>query len=137
MTVLFDTNVLIDAAVTTRTHHGTAVQLLAAAERGAIDGLVTPTSIGTCWYVAHEREEADPRPLFDFVADIMRIAPMGRSALRNALQRSAIDDFEDAYLAAAGAAAGAGAVATRNEADFADTALTPYHPLTLVGMLDQ
>ena len=48
-----------------------------------------------------------------------------------------MDDFEDAYLAAAGAAAGASVVATRNEADFENTSLTPYHPLDLVQMIEQ
>ncbi len=81
MTVLFDTNVLIDAAV----------RLIAAAERDTIDGLVAPTSIATCWYVAYEREETDPCPLFELLADVMRIAPMGRSALRTALQNPGTD----------------------------------------------
>jgi predicted nucleic acid-binding protein len=111
--------------------------LIAAAEYGMIDGLVAPTSIATCWYVAHEREDTDPRPLFELLADVMRIAPMGRSALRTALQNPGTKDFEDAYLAAAGAAAGAAAVATRNESDFRSTALTPYHPLDLVEMMDE
>lgn len=137
MTILFDTNVLIDAAVASRTYHGAAVRLVAAAERATIDGLVAPTSIATCWYVAHEREQTDPRPLFDLLADVMRIAPMGRSSLQTALQNPQTNDFEDAYLAAAAAAAGASSVVTRNESDFAATALTPYHPLDLVEMLDK
>ena len=137
MTTLFDTNVLIDAAVSTRRYHGAAVRLVAAAERGEVDGLFAPTSVATCWYVAHEREQTDPRPLFDLLADVMRVAPMGRPALRTALQAAKTDDFEDAYLAAAGAAAGASVVATRNEADFEDTSLTPYHPLDLVQMIEQ
>ena len=137
MTVLFDTNVLIDAAVASRSHHGAAVRLIAAAERDTIDGLVAPTSIATCWYVAYEREDTDPRPLFDLLADVMRIAPMGRSALRTALQNPGPDDFEDGYLAAAGTSAGASAVATRNESDFISTALTPYHPLDLVEIVDE
>jgi predicted nucleic acid-binding protein len=137
VTTLFDTNVLIDAAVSTRRYHGAAVQLVAAAERGEVDGLFAPTSVATCWYVAHEREQTDPRPLFDLLADVMRVAPMGRPALRTALQATGTDDFEDAYLAAAGAAAGASAVATRNEADFENTSLTPYHPLDLVQMIEQ
>lgn len=136
MTILFDTNVLIDAAVASRSHHGAAVRLIAAAERDTIDGLVAPTSIATCWYVAYEREDTDPRPLFELLADVMRIAPMGRSALRTALQNPEPDDFEDGYLAAAGAAAGASTVVTRNESDFTSTALTPYHPLDLVEVLD-
>ena len=110
---------------------------MAAAERGEIDGLFAPTSVATCWYVAHEREQTDPRPLFDLLADVMRVAPMGRPALRTALQATGTDDFEDAYLAAAGAAAGASVVATRNEADFENTSLTPYHPLDLVQMIEQ
>lgn len=137
MTTLFDTNVLIDAAVSTRRYHGAAVRLVAAAERGEVDGLFAPTSVATCWYVAHEREQTDPRPLFDLLADVMRVAPMGRPALRTALQATGTDDFEDAYLAAAGAAAGASVVATRNEADFENTSLTPYHPLDLVQMIEQ
>lgn len=60
MTVLLDTNVLIDAAVPTRSHHG-----------------------------------------------------------------------------AAEAAAGASVVAARNETDFENTPLTPYHPLELVEMIAQ
>jgi len=51
----------------------------------------------------------------------MRVAPMGRSPLRQALQVDETDDVEDAYLAAAGQAAGAEGVATRNEADFRET----------------
>ena len=137
MTIIFDTNVLVDAAVSSRTYHGAAVRLVAAAERGEVDGLFAPTSVATCWYVAHEREQTDPRPLFDLLADVMRVAPMGRPALRTALQAAETDDFEDAYLAAAGAAAGASVVATRNEADFENTSLTPYHPLDLVQMLEQ
>ena len=137
MTTLFDTNILIDAAVSTRRYHGAAVRLVAAAERGEIDGLFAPTSVATCWYVAHEREQTDPRPLFDLLADVMRVAPMGCPALRTALQATGTDDFEDAYLAAAGAAAGASVVATRNEADFENTSLTPYHPLDLVQMIEQ
>ena len=137
MTIIFDTNVLVDAAVSSRTYHGAAVRLVAAAERGEVDGLFAPTSVATCWYVAHEREQTDPRPLFDLLADVMRVAPMGRPALRTALQAAETDDFEDAYLAAAGAAARASVVATRNEADFEDTSLTPYHPLDLVQMIEQ
>ncbi len=135
MNVLFDTNILIDAAVSARSHHGVAVRLCAAAERGDIRGLYAPTSISTCWYIAHEKEDTDPRALFQFVADVMDAVPMGRPALTTALQNEASPDFEDAYLTAAGAEADASAIVTRNEADFVETSLTPYHPLDLLRML--
>lgn len=75
VTVLFDTNVLIDAAVPTRGYHGAAVRLLAVAEHGDLDGLYAPTSIATCWYVAHEHEDTDPRGLFRLLADVRRRRP--------------------------------------------------------------
>ncbi|HHP7238848.1 type II toxin-antitoxin system VapC family toxin [Longibacter sp.] len=135
MTILFDTNVLIDAAVATRSYHGAAVRLIAAAERGDIRGLYAPISIATCWYVAYEKERVDPRGLFQLLADVMDAVPMGRSVLLQALQSPGTRDFEDAYLAAAGATAGASAVVTRNDADFSETDLRPYHPMDLIRML--
>jgi len=135
MTVLFDTNILIDAAVSSRSHHGVAVRLLAAAERGDLRGLYAPTSIATCWYVAHEKEDTDPRSLFQFLADVMDAAPMGRPVLQAALQHDTVPDFEDVYLAAAGDVAGASTIVTRNESDFVDTPLTPYNPLDLLRMM--
>jgi hypothetical protein len=65
------------------------------------------------------------------------MAPTGRSALRTALRNPGTRDFDDGYFAAAGAAVGAAAVAIRNESDLRSTALTPYHQLDLVKMLDE
>jgi predicted nucleic acid-binding protein len=135
MRVLFDTNVVIDAAVPERARHAVALQLLSHVDRGRITGLVTATSIATCWYVATAHHAVDPRPLFDVLEATFTFAPMTRSALRAALGAPDEADFEDLYLAAAGAQAGAECVVTRNEADFAPSALTAYHPDELVAML--
>ena len=135
MRVLFDTNVVIDAAVPERAHHTVALQLLSHVDRGRITGLVTATSIATCWYVATAHHDVDPRPLFDVLEATFTFAPMTRTALRAALDAPDDADFEDLYLAAAGANAGAECVVTRNEADFAPSALTSYHPDELVAML--
>ena len=51
MRILFDTNILIDAAVQSRDYHDAANRLLVHAEQGALDGRTTPTAItraGTC-----------------------------------------------------------------------------------------
>jgi len=48
---------------------------------------------------------------------------MNRAALRKALDAGREADFEDAYLAGAGAEAGAEVVVTRNEQDFTPGAL--------------
>jgi len=133
--VLFDTNVVIDAAVPARSYHSTALELLSQVDRGAIGGLVAPTSIATCWYVATTHHGVDPRPLFETLETLFELVPMNRAALRRALDAPEDRDFEDWYLAAAGAEAGAEIVVTRNERDFADSPLRPQHPETLAALL--
>lgn len=135
MRVLFDTNVVIDAAVPARTSHEVALRLMSEVDRGRISGLVAPTSLATCWYVATSHHEVDPRPLFETLESIFDFALMNRAALREALDVPQEVDFEDIYLAAAGKEAGAEIVVTRNEEDFAGGPLTPYSPETLTPMI--
>lgn len=136
MRVLFDTNVVIDAAVPVRPSHKVALRLMSEVDRGRISGLVAPTSLATCWYVATTRHEVDPRPLFETIESIFDFALMNRAALRVALGAGSEADFEDVYLAAAGKEAGAEIVVTRNEQDFSDGPLTPYGPETLTSMIE-
>ena len=135
MRVLFDTNIIIDGAVPERPYHEDALQLLSYTDRGEITGLVAPVSFSTCWQVATTHHDVDPRPLFETVEMAFEVAPMNRAALREALQAKGQADFEDAYLAGAGAEAGADIVVTRNEQDFAGAPLTPYRPEALLRML--
>jgi len=135
--VLFDTNVVIDAAVPARTSHEVALRLLSEVDRGRISGLIAPTSLATCWYVATTHHEVDPRPLFETVESIFDFALMNRGALRVALEADPEADFEDVYLAAAGKEAGAEVVVTRNEQDFTGGPLTPYGPETLSSMIER
>lgn len=135
MRVLFDTNVIIDAAVPSRSFHDIALELFSQVDRGRISGLVAPPSITTCWYVATIHHEVDPRPIFDTIETIFDLALMNRSALQQALKMPSTADFEDAYLATAGAEAGAEMVVTRNEKDFDTGILSPHHPEDLARML--
>lgn len=135
MRILFDTNVLIDAAVETREHYDTANRLLASAERGAIGGLVAPASITTCWYVSTSTYGVDPRPLFGYLSTALDLARMNWPALSEALEAPTEADFEDEYIAAAGAQAGAEVVATRNTDDFRGGPLTAYHPEEVIEAL--
>lgn len=135
MRILFDTNIIIDAAVPARRYHDVALHLIGHVETGDVVGLVAPTSIATCWYVATVRHDVDPRPLSETIEEMFELALMNRRALRAALDSSS-RDFEDAYLAASGEDAGADIVVTRNESDFADGPLRPLHPENLVAILN-
>lgn len=134
MRVLFDTTVLVDAAVASRSHHRAAVRLIDKVELGSLSGVIAPLSLGTIWYLGVEHYSTDPRPLIDDLSTVMDLAPMGGPVLSDALRYPPDSDFEDVYLAEAGTAAGAGVVATRNTADFAPTPLTAHTPHELLGM---
>ena len=135
MRILFDTNIIIDAAVPARPSHEVDLRLLSEVDRGRISGLVAPTSLGTCWYVATAHHEVDPRPLFETLEATLDFALMNRTALRVALDADPEADFEDVYLAAAAKEAGAEIVVTRNKQDFTGGPLTPYGPETLTSMI--
>lgn len=136
MRVLFDTNIVIDAAVPARPSHESALRLLSEVDRGRISGVIAPTSLATCWYVATVHHEVDPRPLFETLESMFELALMNRVALREALGAGLEADFEDAYLAAAGKESGAEIVVTRNEQDFEGGPLAPYGPETLLSMIE-
>lgn len=103
MRILFDTNVLIDAAVQSRDHHDAANRLLVRAEQGDLNGLTTPTAIATCWYVSTATYGVDPRPLFEYLSAILDLAQMGWPALTDALKAPDDADFEDEYSGRRGA----------------------------------
>ena len=135
MRILFDTNVLVDAAVTQRSYHREALLLINEAENGRLSGVMAPLSLSTLWYLGTVHYDTDPRPLLRDLRQVLDLSPMNRSVLDRALAYDAHTDFEDMYLAEAGHAAGASAIVTRNEADFATTPLTVYHPTTLIALL--
>jgi len=135
MRVLFDTNILIDAAVDSREHYDKANRLLGHAERGAIDGLMAPASVTTCWYVSMATYGVDPRPLFEYLSAVVVLVRMGWPALSEALEAPVEADFEDEYIAAAGAQAGAEIVVTRNVDDFRGGPLSAYHPKEVLEAL--
>lgn len=137
MRVLFDTNVVIDAAVPARPSHESALRLLSAVDRGRISGVIAPTSLATCFCVATVHHEVDPRPLFETFEAVFDFALMNRAALRVSLDADREADFEDVYLAAAGKEVGAEIVVTRNEQDFTGGPLTPYGPETLTAIIEK
>lgn len=135
MQIIFDTNVLVDAAVRGRPYHREAVRLVNFVEHDRLNGVLVPLSLGTLWYLGTDVYGTDPRPLIRDLSQLMNLAPTGRSVLNRALSYDSGTDFEDMYLAEAGLSAGAEGIVTRNERDFAPPELTAYHPTELVQML--
>ncbi|HLT46295.1 MAG TPA: PIN domain-containing protein [Rubricoccaceae bacterium] len=135
MTVLFDTNVVLDVLLDRPPHAEPAVVLFTRVHEGELHGLLGATTLTTIHYLTQKARGAEVAR--QAVADLLAlfdVAPVTRAVLEEALALAA-PDFEDAVLAAAGRAAGAEAVVTRDPAGFRGSALRVYAPSELEAAL--
>ena len=69
------------------------------------------------------------------ILSILDVAPVTGAVLREAAE-SKVSDFEDAVVAASARQMQVGAIATRNERDFAKTSVSVYSPTSLLSLLE-
>lgn len=137
MSVLFDTNVVLDVLLKREPHALTAARLMAHVERGRLRGLLVATSITTLHFVARRAvgtTMADAH--IQRLLGLFEIADVTRGVLAGAV---ALDwpDFEDAVLHEAARHAGATGIVTRDRAGFARASLRVYAPDALLAALSQ
>lgn len=116
MTVLFDTNVLLDVLLD-RTHAEDGVFLLDWSRQGEIAGTVTPTVLTNVFYVG--RSTAGTRPAKDFIESALSfldVASVSHAGAVRAVRQ--YDDFEDGVIGEAAAECGTDVICTRNVEDF-------------------
>lgn len=133
MTVLFDTNVVLDVLLDRQPHADTAAQLFALVDTGRLEGLVCATTVTTVHYIAARTVGA--RRAEELVRELIKlfaVAPVDAQVLDRALQLG-FEDYEDAVLHEAAREAGAAAICTRNSADFAKASLPIFAPPELLS----
>ena len=69
------------------------------------------------------------------ILSILDVAPVTGAVLREAAE-SKVSDIEDAVVAASARQMQVGAIATRNERDFAKTSVSVYSPTSLLALLE-
>lgn len=135
MTVLFDTNVVLDVLLKRPPYAPAVVALFAAVERGELNGVISATTVTTIFYLARkgvgrERALEEIRRLLK----LFTIATVNRAVIEDAIGLR-FSDFEDAVLHEAARHAGAEGIVTRNIADFDRASLHIYSPDDLLRML--
>ena len=135
MSIVFDTNVILDVLLKRQPFAAVAVRLVAAVERGELIGLVAATTVTTIYYLtAKALGEPRARREMGQLLTLFDVAPVNRRVLDLALQ-SDFEDFEDGVIHAAATQAGARGIVTRNEVDFVSATLPIYAPADLLRML--
>ena len=135
MTILFDTNVVLDVLLDRTPYAESAARLFGHVERGGLAGMLTSTTVTTVYYVGRkEVGDGVARAGIQRLLDLFAMAPVYRSALQAALD-SGFHDFEDAVLHEAARQARADGIVTRNADDFTAATLTIYTPAELLQAL--
>lgn len=137
MTILFDTNVVLDVLLKRAPHEEAARWLIDRVEGGALIGVLGATTVTTIDYVAGRaigkaKMRRDLRSLFR----LFEIAAVNRAVLESALE-SDFTDFEDAVLHEAGRRMDVDGIVTRDSEGFAAAIVPIYTPPELVVLLNR
>ena len=118
MSVLVDTNVVLDVLLDRRPHSADSARVFKLVEEGRIQGLLCATTITTIDYLLTQTlNRHDARKHLAQLIRLFDIAPVNRAVIESAM-KSRITDFEDAVLEQAALLGGADAIITRNAKDF-------------------
>ncbi len=135
MTLLLDTNVVLDALLARAPFEVDAATLFAAAETGKTNGFLCATTITTIHYIARKavgKDEASKH--VENLLAVFQIASVTPAVIKSAL---ALDfkDFEEAVIHESAAAISAEAIVTRNPSDFAAARIPIYEPPQIISLL--
>lgn len=135
MRVLLDINVLLDVVLARTPWDLPAAKLLAAIERGLVEGFVAGHTLPTLHYVvAKSRDRETATAAVADLLGLVEIVPIGKEDIHRALLLPC-DDFEDAVQIAAALKIGTDHIITRNEPDFQAGPITPIRPETILSRL--
>lgn len=128
MTVLIDTNVVLDVLLGRPPFAAQSARVFDLADAARIRGLLGATTVTTVFYLAAKaRGRPTARELTRDLLSLFGVAEVDDAVLRSALDLPS-PDYEDAVLHEAGVRAGAHAIVTRDAAGFAGLALPSFTP---------
>ena len=135
MTVIVDTNVVLDVLLGREPFLDVATRVFESVEHGHVKGLLCATSVTTVDYLlARFLSLEKRRETLRCLLSVFDVAPVNRAVIDEAL-RSRITDFEDAVVEQSGRLAGADAVVTRDTRDFRRSSIKVLAPDELLGSL--
>ena len=131
MTVLFDTNVLLDVLLD-RTHAEEGLFLLDRSREGEMACTVTPTVLTN--YVGRSTAGSEvARDFIESALSFLDVASVSHAGAVRAVRR--YDDFEDGIIGEAAAESGTDVICTRNADDFGPARPEVLTPSELASLL--
>jgi predicted nucleic acid-binding protein len=130
--ILLDTNVILDVWLAREPFWRDSAKLLGQVEKKEIEGVVSPTTITTLYYLATKAlSDAKARRLVDSLLEICEMGKVHKSTFQSALANET-KDYEDAVLVALAESEDVDYIATRNLKDFRKSKVQAIEPSELV-----
>lgn len=137
MTVLIDTNILLDWILKRQPFLTNAIKIMELCYEGKIRGCLAAHSITNAFFIMRKiYSEQERRGFLLNACDFLSIIDIDGSKITSALENYKFKDFEDCLQAECAADCRADYIVTRNVDDFANSkvrAITPEELLKLVG----
>ena len=128
MSVVFDTNVVLDVLLDREPHATVGASLFAYVERGAVPGYLCATTLTTVHYLIQKALGADQaRQKIRTLLRLFDVAPVNRAVLEAAVA-SRMVDFEDAVMYESALHVGATGIVTRDPTGFKGARIPVYTP---------
>jgi predicted nucleic acid-binding protein len=128
VSVIIDTNVVLDVLLERKPFATAAVDVFCLVEGSRIEAFLCATTVTTIDYLlARSLPAPVARSAIRQLISLFEIAPVNRPVIERALG-TRIQDFEDAVMVEAGLLAGADSIVTRNTKDFAGSPLKVFEP---------
>lgn len=136
MTIVFDTNVVLDVVLKREPFFADAAALMAYVYEGRIDGLLCGTSLTTVFYLVEQKQGVEGAyASLDRLLDLFKAAAVDDSVLRSA-RGLRFADYEDAVLHESARRSHADGIVTRHTSDFEKSTLTVYEPPELLALIE-
>jgi predicted nucleic acid-binding protein len=134
-TVLIDLNILLDVLQKREPFYETSAGLLAAVERGQVQGYLAAHSLTTLFYLVQKsNSSAEARATITNLLQFIKIAPVDQSTIEQALNLD-YPDFEDAVQMITAVQCKVDCLVTRNVKDYRPALLPVLQPVEFLGTL--
>ena len=136
LSILFDTNILLDVLINRKPFVVPSAKLVSLVESNIIEGYLCATTLTTIDYLiakAHNRQRAKIE--IQKLIDLFKIADVNKKVLSLYLQ-SKFNDFEDAVQYFSAECVSVDGLVTRNTKDYRETKLPIYTPDELLSIIE-
>jgi predicted nucleic acid-binding protein len=129
MTILIDTNILIDFFAKRELFFNSAMIIMQKCSNGEIIGYIAEYTIPTVFYILRKQfSVSERRILLSELCEYMEIAELDKNQVLNAIENEKFNDIEDGLQAECAVSIGADYIITRNIDDFANSSVKAILP---------